>query len=61
MKTTKIEWHPYPEEKPPGFGMYEVTQDIVGPIHRKVLWLGKWDAGNITAWAYPIEPYRREK
>ena len=60
MKTL-IEWHPWPEEKPPEDDVeYIVTiKDDDGRLfmaHR--VW---WDFSHVIAWAYPIDPYRRKE
>ena len=66
MKTTQIEWHPWPEERPPDIGEYEVTVESQvrrGPRKDTRYYDGhSWisyhkSIREVTAWAYPIELY----
>jgi hypothetical protein len=69
-KTTVIDWHPWPEEKPPDIGEYDVTVESQvrrGPrrdirYYDGHSWIS-YHASNreVIAWAYLIEPYRRKE
>lgn len=70
-----VEWHKYPEEKPPETGYYLITVDLGRGIYVRsdhytdgsVMLGGRWDEGFVVcgtkpiAWAYMPKPYKGEE
>ena len=64
MSENKVNWHPYPQERPIEDNDYLIT--VKYRHTRKVM---KWDSvngyfyieGNVTAWAELPEPYKEQK
>ena len=63
MNKTKVEWHPYPQERP-----IEDDDYLITVKYRRTRKVMKWDSvngyfyieGNVTAWAELPEPYKEE-
>ena len=62
MSESKIEWHPYPKEKPPKEGLYLITLKFGNTKDVSMGYLTKDIYSNtLTAWAEIPEPYKEEK
>ena len=61
MQKTEIEWHKYPDEKPPKEGLYLITLKFGNKKEVAIAYLTKdTNSNNLIAWAELPEPYKEE-
>ena len=61
MKKVEIEWHQYPQEKPPKDGLFLITHKFGNKKEVAMAYLTKnTNSNNLIAWANLPKPYDEE-